>query len=98
MLTEKQAWLYLAKEWRQAKLTVHGEYGVFSDYCVGLCSGINHLSDCKRILSKKITISMFDKIENHRNYNPCKYIWSTKTKQGMNCRVAFCMKQAKKCS
>lgn len=98
MLTEKQAWLRMARMWKKAKKDYDGLYCVVSYRYCGLCPTLNHLEFSAGILNSDVHDTMLKKIKSHKNYKQGRYIWPVATKRGINCRVNFCNKMAKKCS
>ncbi len=96
-MTEREAWLYLAKKWSSDNLIVSmnkNEYYVYRGYysrgdpAFGLCCCIDVLP-----ISGTIRDNMHNKIDNLRFRNDI-FVWSN-SKSGAKARVRFCLKQAK---
>ncbi len=91
-MTEKQAWLKLAKMWDEAR--VDASTGLSaptgSDSC-GLCPCI--YLDIGDLLSCDVTESMIAKIEELPSLNCQGFRWKTNL-EGAKSRAAFCRKQA----
>ncbi len=90
-MTERQAWLALAKMWDEAEPDCEG------DYCVdGLSYGLCYSIDAPRIsASEDVKCNMLDKVHRHPKSPRSKYLfkWPT-SKDGAKSRAAFCRKQA----
>lgn len=99
-MTEREAWLYLAKIWTKAKRCKSGEFEVIvkkggeSSLCWGLCTAIDHL-EWTRDIGGEIAEEMNRKIVaiGHTDEHPFK--WSIRTQAGKLARVKFCNDQAK---
>lgn len=105
-MTEREAWLVLAKAWTNAKKINtkkinSGEYeaAVEELKCWGLCTAINVVWRAGKI-AKSTADSMSRKIaalgdtEGHPLDHP--FVWSITTDAGRLARVRFCKEQAKK--
>ncbi len=88
MLTERQAWLKLAKDWDGARPDVLGYYFVGWHY--GLCVGIGNLGVCGQITSET-AIAMKGRLPKLRPDTA--YCWPN-TKAGAKARADFCREQA----
>ena len=89
-MTERQAWMKLAKLWDKAKKSPFGDYEV--DRCLGLCLSIALVSDT----SWDMNLEMSDRLDKHRPRNRHTYSWPT-TKAGAKSRAAFCRDMAAMC-
>ena len=93
LLTQRQAWLLLAKAWRQAKEEPPGRWSADVGYGVsyGLCPLINDLFNENRI--SEATFRSMDKKVPRRKREV--YAWPL-TRAGARARAAFCRRQAAK--
>ena len=91
-MTERQAWLYLARRW-DAATEFNNRYvaSVFGLTAYGLCESVYHLAVVEKTtwavmcsMEAKIKLVSRDKIS---------YCWP-RTKAGAKSRAAFCRKQA----
>lgn len=113
LLTEQQAWLRLAKAWKNAN-RVLGSYVVSSTavhggedtaWAQGLCYCVDLLllahanyTDVKYSVSISTYAVMHRKIRTHGDkLERGGYLWDTDTRRGQKQRVAFCLRQAKLC-
>ena len=96
-LTERRAWLLLAKEWDKATQACYG--GSFQtpsgQYC--LCFAVSHLYHSGP-LSRTTRDDMHERLQKHRPaYSRDEvFFWPT-DKTGAKKRAAFCRKMAKLC-
>ena len=94
LLTQRQAWLLLAKAWDKPKKSDGG-------YCIGrfefgLCQSIWNM-ETDRLIDKSTSESMQDKVSegwNRKQYTM--FRWPCNTVAGARARAAFCRKQAAK--
>lgn len=94
LLTERQAWLRLARAWDRP---VASEYGtmqakVCKSRCVGLCSSIGEL-ECSGKISTDVELRMDERIQAMpERFGP--YCWPLDGR-GARSRAAFCRRQAR---
>ena len=81
-LTEREAWLYLAEKWEQAKPDFEGDYGIFpSDRCAdcmetnGLCGSVDELF-CRSMISETTADRMDGALRRLRAGRGCTYWWT----------------------
>ncbi len=86
-MTEKQAWLRLAKMWDAAKPDCSGLYSAGKIPCFGLCGTI-----AWQIKEREIVTAMLSKVRATKGYDGG-YLW-TNDKRGAKARAAFCRKQS----
>lgn len=110
MLTEKEAWAYLADKWANAKrydaeyttstymITVKSESTTpsIAEGCVGLCECVQDLHGLE-----KIDISTHENMNNviqdyGKQHAVSGYYWSRFTEEGRDARAEFCRQQANK--
>lgn len=95
MLTEKEAWLYIADRLRTTFSDDSGTYYFVNGYrCYGICNAISRMYQSDQI-SVRILLSMFDKLHCLPNININRYYWTT-TVHGSLARIKFCQEQASK--
>ena len=93
-MTERQAWLYLAKRWDKAFLSDGYTVTNVCDDCThGLCQSLCHLEDEGEIDSNT-RLEMSSKIPKSADFAP--YVWPM-TIAGAKKRAAFCRRMAAKC-
>jgi hypothetical protein len=99
MLTEKRAWLCLAKEWKEVIKSDAGYEWIFwGRGSRGLCQSIHNIFNHGAINSV-VHKSMLKSLRDYKiKYNIKElYFWSTTNREGKRSRVKFCVEQAKKC-
>ncbi len=101
-MTERQAWLWLAKAWQKAKADKEGGYFIpdlagrwFGAY--GLCHVISNLLYVDRLDQKtadQMTARIGREFERRANGERIVYLWPFNSR-GRDARVRFCERQAK---
>lgn len=94
MMTESEAWKWLADLWETATLNpVFGFYEVLINKFsyLGLCPCITHLENCFQI-EVKTSIYMIRKLDELPNLFS-QYKWSPWTAEGKQQRINFCLEQ-----
>ena len=96
-MTEKEAWLSLAKTWseRLTKCTCGCGLLVVKDGSTGLCSSLDGLLDVTEEVQFKMR-KIINKLPNIDDDSFSNYKW-TGDRKGAAQRVAFCKKMAKAC-
>lgn len=97
MLTESQAWAYVAQKFKNAKKSC-GHYCIRirdAGMSYGLCGAIQSMS-YRDLISMSIKSDMQQKINDHgRKHNFHGYYWSINTNKGKERRANFAKRQAK---
>ena len=101
MMTERQAWSYLARRWEAAKRSKDWEYWsdqheywatIFSEKYLGLCLAIDHLYHLDKIDQTTRTRMMAVISKEPKRFQL--FCWSYLTPGGKRARAAFCRRQA----
>lgn len=93
-LSERQAWLLLAKYWKEPVSVWTGMQKVENIECKGLCVSINAINNK---ITTDTRIDMFGRLSDYRkkHHKYYMYVWPT-TQDGAKERVKFCQDQARK--
>lgn len=92
-MTERQAWLKLAKMWDKAYIDSDGDYSAMGTASMGLCPCIT--LDIADDLDQGVSVSMLGKIKKlpKITHYGLEFVWRT-DKASAEARAAFCRKQA----
>lgn len=99
-MSEKEAWLYLAEKWANAKPSMAHGYladAAWGMICCGLCLSISDLARAG-LISGDVEAAMEAKVEAHKVQTGCEhlaYIWP-RTVWGAIHRTEFCKTQAER--
>lgn len=98
MMTEAQAWSYLARRWDKATFHTPGstcvEVTIMSQQQYGLCGSVSTLN-----LTQKVTnetwLTMFQRMQKYKPRDAFMGYWWPCNKAGAKSRAAFCRKMVK---